>query len=135
MPRPAKVPAVTAAQARYILEKLIDEGKVTAADVRRHLGTMWAEMSFLERRINELRSMSGIVRHPVRETKDAVKKIRRRRKSREVTPERAASQRIQGQYLGYLRQFAKNARKAYQDIAKTKGREAAIDAMKAKLAR
>lgn len=121
---------MTGGQAKYILEKLIDEGKVTAADIRRHFASMWEEMSFLEKRISELSGVAGAVRHPVREAKDAVKRLRARRK---VSAERAASQKVQGQYLGYLRQFPKKARKPFQDMARADGREAAIDAMRKKL--
>jgi hypothetical protein len=41
-----------------------------------------------------------------------------------------ASQRLQGQYLGYMRQIAKAKRAIYKKISKEKGREEAIAAMK-----
>ena len=50
-----------------------------------------------------------------------------------LTAERIASQKIQGQYLGFLRQIPKTARKRFQELAKTKGREAAIAEMRNKL--
>jgi hypothetical protein len=133
MARSASLPSLTAAQALYILEKLIDERKVNAGDVRRHLGTLWQEMNFLEKRIAELKGIAAVAKHPVHEAKVAVKKIQRRRRRRTVTAERAASQKVQGQYLGFLRQIPKTARKKFQDLAKTKGREAAIEEMKKKL--
>ena len=46
-PENCKVPSVTSNPARYILEKLIDNGEVTAAHVRRNLACMWNEMSAL----------------------------------------------------------------------------------------
>jgi hypothetical protein len=130
MARHAKVPALTPSQAKYILEKLIDEGAASADDVRRLLAGMWQEMSFLEKRIAELRGMTGSV-HPVRRVKSAVRRISKRR--RKVSPEVAASQRIQGQYLGYMRQIPEGDRKRFADIAKTKGREAAIIALRKRL--
>ena len=128
--RKAEAPAMTGGQAKYILEKLIDEGRVTAADIRRHFASMWDEMNFLEKRISELRGVAGVVKHPVHEAKVAIKRIRARRV---VTAERAASQKVQGQYLGYLRQFPKKSRKTFQDMAREDGREAAIEAMRKKL--
>ena len=125
----ANVPPLTPNQARYILEKLIDERTVSAADVRRHLAGMWQEMTFLEKRIAELRGAAGTVQ-PVKRVKAAVKRVRRRRP---VSPEVAESQRLQGQYLGYMRQVPEGDRKRFADIAKTKGREAAIAALKKRL--
>ena len=125
----ANVPPLTPHQARYILEKLIDERTVSAADVRRHLAGMWQEMSFLEKRIAELRGAAGSVQ-PVKRVKAAVKRVRR---PRTVSPEVAASQKLQGQYLGYMRQVPEGDRKRFADIAKTKGREAAVAALKKRL--
>ena len=130
MAQRTKVPALTADQARYILSKLIDERRVSAADVRRHLGGMWQEMSFLEKRLEELRATAGAL-HPVRRVKAALKRVRRRR--RKASPEVAASQKVQGQYLGYMRQIPEGDRKRFADIAKTRGREAAIAALKKRL--
>ena len=130
MPRPANVPPLTANQARYILEKLIDEGQVSAADVRRHLAGMWQEMTFIEKRLSELQGAAQPVRHPVRAVRSAVKQRRRRRNA---SPEVAASQRLQGQYLGLIRQVPEGDRKRFQDIAKEKGREAAVAALRKRL--
>jgi O6-methylguanine-DNA--protein-cysteine methyltransferase len=128
MARPAKTAGVTAAQARYILEKLIDERKVSAADVRRHLAGMWQEMNFLERRLSELRGMAGSVRAPLRRVRARLSRVRRPR-----SPEVVRSRAIQGQYIGLLRQIPEGDRKRFQDIARQKGRETAIAALKKRL--
>ena len=132
MARPAKVPALTVSQAIYVLEKLIDEHSVSAADVRRHLAGMWREMNFLEKRLSELRSMVGSV-HPVRRAKRAIRRVAARVKRVAKTPEAAASRKLQGQYIAYIRQIPKRGRKRFADMAKKNGREAAISAMKEKL--
>ncbi len=124
----ANVPELTAQQAYYILGKLIDERRVTASDVRRHLAAMWQEMSFLEKRIAELQGMAGSV-HPVR----AVKARLRRTRSRAVSPEVLKSRALQGQYIGLLKQIPEGDRKRFQDIARKSGREAAIVALKNRL--
>ena len=129
MPRRPDVPAVSAAQAHYILEKLIDEGSVSAADVRRVLAGMWQEMGVIERRLADLRDLAGAVRHPVRVAKERI----RRRRMRAVTPEVARSRALQGQYIGLLRQVPEGDRKRFADIARTKGREAAVSALKKRL--
>ena len=129
MPRRAELPALTGGQATYILEKLIDEGSVTAADVRRHLGGMWQEMNALEKRVAELRAMAGSV-HPVRAAKKAARKVVARAKRAAKPPEAAASRRLQGQYIAYIRQVPKMQRRRFAAIAKKDGREAAITAIK-----
>jgi hypothetical protein len=129
MPRRAEVPSLTGQQATYILGKLIDEGKVSAADVRRQLAGMWQEMSFLEKRLAELRGMVGSV-HPVRRARRAIKRVAARVKRVAKTPEAAASRKLQGQYIAYIRQIPKRGRKRFAEIAQKSGREAAIAAMK-----
>jgi hypothetical protein len=57
---------------------------------------------------------------------------KRRRRSR-ITAEQLASRQLQGRYLGLIRQIPANKRAQYQRTAKEKGREAAINEMKATL--
>lgn len=43
------------------------------------------------------------------------------------------SRALQGQYIGLLRQVPKGNRKRFADIARTRGREAAVAALKKRL--
>jgi len=129
MPRRATVPALTGSQALYILEKLVDQKKVSAADVRAQLAGMWQEMNFLENRLSELLGMVGSV-HPVRAAKKVAKRVVARAKRAAKTPEAAASRKLQGQYIAYIRQIPKRGRKRFAEIARKNGREAAVSAMK-----
>lgn len=131
MPRPAQVPSLSPQQALYILEKLIDERKVTADDVRRHVAGMWQEMSALQKRIAELRGLTEPIKHPVRAARTTREKVKRAVKR--ISAERRASQQLQGQYLGYMRQVPEAQRERYKKIATEEGREKAIAAMKAAL--
>jgi TolA-binding protein len=128
MARTAQVPSLSPRQALYILEKLIDERKVTADDVRRHLAGMWQEMSVLEKRIEELRGFTQPIAHPVRAARKTREKVKRAVKR--LSAERRASQQLQGQYLGYMRQIPETQRERYKKIATTEGRERAVAAMK-----
>lgn len=134
MPRPTKVPALTASQARYILEKLIDEKTVTAADIRRHVSGMWEEMNALEKRIAELRGIASNV-HPIRAAKRTASRVassvtRTGRKARRVSAEVMASRKLQGQYIAAIRRVPKSQRAKYAKIAKEEGREKAIAAIR-----
>ena len=128
--RAAALPAVTPHQARYILEKLIDERAVSAADIRRHLTGMWQELSAIERRIEELRSVAGSI-HPVRRAKQVVRTVKKKIVSSEV----AASRRLQGQYIRAIRNVPKNQRDRFAKLAKAEGREAAIAAIEKKFSK
>jgi hypothetical protein len=129
MARTAKPPALTAREAQYILEKLIDERTVSAGDVRRHLAGMWREMNFLEKRLSELRGIVGAV-HPVGRTKEVVRRVVKRVRRKATSPEVAASRKLQGQYIAAIRQVPKSERKRFAQIAKKDGREAAIAVIK-----
>lgn len=90
---------------------------------------MWEEMNFLEKRVAELRGIAGDI-HPVRRAKAVVQRVAKRVKRAAKTPEAAASRKLQGQYIAYIRQIPKRQRKRFAEVAKKDGREAAIAAIK-----
>lgn len=118
---------LSAAQSQYVLERALADRKLNAADVRGYLGEMHEEISRLQERLATLQSL---VVEPVKHAAAALAtKVRAPRKAR---PKKAgtASQQVQGQYLGFLRQIPKKDRAKYQSIAREKSREDAIAAMK-----
>jgi len=131
MPKQTTAPPLTSSQTRYVLEKLIDEGKVTAADVRRHIAGMWSEMSVLEKRLAELRAMVEPVKHPMRAIKRIAKKLTRAKRT--VSAKGRASYRLQGQYVSHIRQIPARERARFKRIATQDGREKAIAEMKKRL--
>jgi hypothetical protein len=131
MPKRPTVSPLTASQTSYVLEKLIDEGKVTAADVRRHLSGMWKEMNSLERRLAELRAMMDPLRHPIRAIKKAAKSLGKAK--RKISAKGRASYRLQGQYVAYIRQIPERERARFKKMAKQDGREKAVAEMKKRL--
>ena len=54
---------------------------------------------------------------------------RRRRRASKLTPQQMASRKLQGRYLGLIRQIPAGQRPRYAKLAKDKGREAAIKDM------
>jgi hypothetical protein len=131
MPKRPTVPPLTSSQTKYVLEKLIDEGKVTAADVRRHLSGMWSEMTSLEKRLAELRAMAEPLRHPMRVIRGAAKKLTRAK--RKISAKGRASYRLQGQYVAHIRQIPERERARFKRTAKQDGREKAVAEMKKRL--
>lgn len=127
MARPAQLPTLTPGQAQYVLNQLIADGTVKAADVRRHAASIQEEIGTLERRLAELRAAASGV-HPVRAAKRAARSVAK--KVRQLSAKTKASYQVQGQYLGYIRQIPKTQRAKYQRLAKEQGREKAIAALK-----
>lgn len=147
MPRPRKpvsLPQLSAAQAQFILERLVNDRRVSPAEINRYMSALQREINALEQRLQSLRSAAGGAGAPVRRgpgrppgsgasAPAAGGKRRRRRRSASLSPEQRASRQLQGQYLGLIRQIPATRRAQYQKIAKEKGREAAIREMRSAL--
>jgi O6-methylguanine-DNA--protein-cysteine methyltransferase len=155
MARPLRIPfqELTPGQAQYVLGKLLAERLVSPAEVTSYLRNLGQEIADLERRIAELRAASGgaspaaeAPRRRRRGRPPRVKAVaestptpvsaparqpaRKRRRRAKITPEQVASRQLQGRYLGLIRQVPSSKRGKYQEIAKEKGREAAIKALR-----
>ena len=126
---------LTPGQATYVLQRLVSDRRISQGELNRYISDMHREIVDLEQRLQSLReAASGGARRPGRppraasDSTEAPAPVRRRRKSR-LTPEQAASRKLQGRYLGLIRQIAASKRVQYQKIAKERGREAAIKEM------
>lgn len=124
---------VSADDAKEFLQHLLHEGKVAASDVGRFF-----EIRNLERRLAELRGT--ITRRRGRPPASAPTSTassagggKRKRASRNLTPQQRASRQLQGRYLGLIRQIPASQRARYAKVAKDKGREAAIKEMQSAL--
>jgi hypothetical protein len=136
MARPKKVaPAsYSPSQAVYVLERALADRKLSRADVKHYIGGMTEEIAALERRLASLRdALAEPVKRLVHKIEVKVRggdEKQKARKKRAVSPEVAATRKLQGQYLGFISQIPKTKRAPYQKIAKTKGREEAIAAIR-----
>ena len=118
---------LSASDAKQILQDLIRDGKVFAADIARSL-----EIRKLEERLQALRGGDGRRgRRPGTAAKAAAGG--RRRRQRPLTAQQRASRQLQGRYLGLIRQIPATQRGRYAKIAKDKGRESAIKEMQSAL--
>lgn len=127
---------------------MVNDRRVSAAEVNRYVGDMHREISDLEQRLQSLRSAAGgssssaapVRRGPGRPPGSGAKQAaaastgrRRRRRTTSLTPEQRASRQLQGRYLGLIRQIPATRRAQYAKIAKERGREAAIKEMQGSL--
>lgn len=122
---PRKKSRLSPTTALRLVEILIEEGELVARDITRYL-----KIAELEKRLRALRGGEVPVTH-VRAQRRGPKPAKRRKKP--ISAERRASQKIQGQYLGYISQIAERERPKFQKLAKEDGREKAIAAMKKRL--
>ena len=112
--------------AQEILQQLISEGRISAQDVDRA-----RQISDLERQLAALRGGGGARRRgrppgmgaPGKSTASASV----------LTSEQRASRQLQGRYLALVRRIPAGKRARYGQIAKEKGREAAIRAMQSEV--
>lgn len=140
-PRKTAPPQLSAGQASYVLNRLVQERRISAADVSRYVSDMSREIDDLEKRLAALRAAHGAgagTSAPARRRRPgrppaaapaAKAPGKRRRPRRAITAEQLASRKLQGRYLGLVRQFPPNRRAYFAKVAKDKGREAAIKEM------
>jgi hypothetical protein len=140
-------PALQAGQAIYVLERLIEDRRISPAEVSRYVAEMHREISELESRLQMLWTSAGRAPFSAAATSDravaypppppppptAPPRTVGRLRRRSITPEQLASRQLQGRYLGLIRQIPASRRKQYQKTAKQKGREAAIRDLKTAL--
>ena len=135
----------TPGQASYILGRILEDRRISKADVSRYLKEMQREIGTLEERLRSLRDAAGAwiaARRPGRPPRAAEERessgtgSRKTRKKRSnITAEQRASRVLQGRYLGLIRQVPVSRRAGIKRIAKEKGREAAIREMTSILGR
>jgi hypothetical protein len=157
VPRPRTIAAaeLTQGQAKWVVEQMIRERRVSPGEIQRYVSDMGREINDLERRLASLRAAQGGVssspaalplrRRPGRPPRvpvaavapaagsaevEAAKPRRGRRRRTPITAEQLASRQLQGHYLALIRQIPQSRRAQYKRIARESGREAAIKDMR-----
>ena len=124
MARPkAAAPQLNPGQASYVLDRMIADRRISARDVERYESDMQREIADLEDRLQNLRQASANGGDTPQRARSARPGAKRRRR---VSAEQLPSRKIQGRYLGLIRQVPASPRGHFQKIAKDRGREAAI---------
>jgi hypothetical protein len=112
--------------AQEILQQLISEGRISAQDVDRA-----RRISDLERQLAALRGGGGARRRG--RPPGAGARGQSTASSSVLTSEQRASRQLQGRYLALVRRIPADKRARFGQIAKEKGREAAIRAMQSEV--
>jgi hypothetical protein len=124
---PRKKSRLSPETALHLVETLIEEGKLVGHEIARYL-----KIAELENRLRALRG--GEFPVPQLRAKRQGPTAAKRHKG-PVSAKRQASQKLQGQYIAYLRQLPKSSRGKFQKMARQDGREKAIVAIKQALAK
>lgn len=130
------------AQSHYVLSRLIEDKKVSNRDIVQYLSSMQTEIRALENRLEHLRTLtrgtaSPAVRRgrkPARAAK-AAKVAKPAKRKVVLSPQQRASRQLQGVYMSLIRQVPKTKRTTFQNLAREKGRQAAVDQIKVELAK
>lgn len=148
MARPRKVVQVPPAEAAFILEALMRDGRLDSNTLGEYRGRFNQEIASLEARLAHLRELSGAVAPAVVRAAAAAPAITRAAKrvapkaakavkpaakqaSAQVTPERARTRELQGRYLGLMHRVPKTVMKQRfgKDAIAKKGKEAVLAEM------
>lgn len=126
----------SAAQLQYIVDRALAERRLTDAVINGYLQQLQEEIRDIEHRLQLLRDAAG-ARMPVarrgRSRGAAVPPVvaaPSKRRSARASSKNTAARKLQGQYIGFLRQLPEKERPKYQEIARTRGREQAIVAIR-----
>lgn len=110
-------------QSQFVIDRLIADRRISTRDIDRYVSEMRKEIADLESRLSALRAAASDVAVP--RTRNGPHQA----PARKVSPEQRASRKLQGRYLGLIRQVPKAQRGKFQKIAMDEGREAAIRAL------
>lgn len=126
MPRVGQQPALSDGTAKYVLDRLVAERRVTPADISRYLGEMQTEIRHLEERIARLRAIAAAPQSLGRETREPKRRSRRTKRR----PARGSGKAFGGMYGGLIRRVPAGQQQQYKDIKAAQGIEAAIAALR-----
>jgi len=133
-------PELTEGQAMYVVTRLIENRRVSPAEVSRYMKDMAEEIGTLEQRLRLLRDAQPRVRRGRRGRADVSsaaddrtatgRQKRRKRRHQNLSPERLATLKLQGQYLAMMRPLSQRQRAQYKKLFREKGLEATVKALR-----
>lgn len=128
MPRSARRPtAITPGQAQFILDRLLEERRISPAEIARYAADMQREIAELEARIAHLRGIAGAPPPRAVGTQSGPARSVRR----DAQHRRRKGNPLAGSYMGYMRQVKGAHKKAkFKRIKADHGLTDAIAALK-----
>ena len=125
---------ITPGQATYVITRLLNERRLNATDITTYLRELHDEISAIEQRLATLRAAA-----PLRATRSTARTTTASNTRpphstttarRHFSPAARAKQKLQGSYLGYMRQLPEHDKPRFQAIKARSGFAAAITALR-----
>jgi hypothetical protein len=118
---------VTSAQAQYVMQRLIDERRVSPGGIAAYLAELPAFIQSLETRLATLRAM---VNGAGAEHRPRASSATRKQPKKAASGRDQSWRKLNGRYAGLVRQFPPNKRAEYKRMAKENGKEFTITRMR-----
>jgi hypothetical protein len=115
---------VTPEQSKYVVENLLNQGKIRTSQVRRVLETREREIRSLRDRLASLEGPGGF--SSGRRASRGRPALRRGVARRKMSPRVRALRQMQGQYMGYVRRLNAEDKARVRAVREKQGMEAAI---------
>ena len=141
--QPPTTHALTPGQATYVITRLLNERRLTTTDITTYLHQLHDDITAIEERLATLRaaaplratrstarntSASNTTKHTPRTPLTHPSHTTKAR--RHFSPAARAKQKLQGSYLGYMRQLPEHDKPRFQAIKARSGFAAAITALR-----
>src|SRR3954451_9300764 len=121
---------LTPGQALYVIERMLDDRRISLADVHASLQGMDQEIRTIEDRLARLRAAAGPESTPSRQSAIPRRRGRIAKRGRPTKQKVSPARELHGRYIGYLRQFTKKQRASYKGMVATDGKEATVRKMR-----
>lgn len=110
---------LSADQAQYVLDQLVAQGRVRWNQVQKVLKNRLQEIQKLRERLASLEKLVG-------RSAPAVRRGRRKTARRTLSPKTRALRRLQGKYMGYVRNLKASEKARVRAVREKQGIQAAI---------
>jgi hypothetical protein len=127
MPRRANLGKIPAVDLAYALNRLIQEGKTSVAEVRRFAGERPARIAALERELATLKTGRVAARAVGRPAGPRAARTKKPKRKFTMTAKARAARKRQGQYLAALRRLKVAERNRVKAVARKEGVARAVE--------
>ncbi len=127
MPRRANLGKIPAVDLAYALNRLIQEGKTSVAEVRRFAGERPARIAALERELATLKTGHAVGNAAGRSAGRRAAGMKKPKRKFTMTAKARAARKRQGQYLAALRKLKVAERNRVKAVARKEGVAKAVE--------
>jgi uncharacterized small protein (DUF1192 family) len=127
MPRRADLGKIPAVDLAYALNRLIQEGKTSVAEVRRYAGERPARIAALQRELATLKAGHATAKRAGRPAGPGAAATKKPKRKFTMTAKARAARKTQGKYLAALRRLKAGERTRVKAVARKEGVAKAVE--------